>query len=121
MPSDSYLRRRCASSNRRGQRAGGACARPRGLRGGDAAPDAGAVDAILSVFRPDVLQTDLADLAGLRLPAGLALLPVLRAGEPEADALPGTLPPRMLFEGARSGSGWRPTGAGGAAGGAQAS
>lgn len=69
------------------------------------------LDAILSGFRPDVLQTDRADLVGLRLPAGLALLPVLRAGEPEADALPGTLPPRILFEGPRSGLGlatdWR--------------
>jgi phosphoribosylanthranilate isomerase len=69
------------------------------------------LDAILSGFRPDVLQTDQADLAHLRLPAALALLPVLRAGAADVDALPGALPPRILFEGPRSGAGvstdWR--------------
>ncbi len=69
------------------------------------------LDAILQGFRPDVLQTDQVDLAHLRLPAGLAVLPVLRAVAPDADALPRTLPPRILFEGARSGTGlatdWR--------------
>jgi phosphoribosylanthranilate isomerase len=74
-------------------------------------PTQAQLDAILGGFRPDVLQTDQADVAGLRLPARLALLPVLRAGQPDADALPGTLPPRILFEGPRSGAGvatdWR--------------
>jgi len=59
------------------------------------------VDEIVQVFRPDVLQTDLADLAGLRLPQALSQLPVLRAG---AGADVG-LPPMLLFEGHRSGSG----------------
>ena len=53
------------------------------------------------MFRPDVLQSDAADLATLRLPQTLALLPVLR-GAPAASV---PLPPRLLFEGARSGSG----------------
>ena len=78
-------------------------------------PTQAQLDAILSGFRPDVLQTDQADLAALRLPASLALLPVLRPGiagvDADADALPGGLPPRILFEGPRSGAGiatdWR--------------
>jgi phosphoribosylanthranilate isomerase len=57
------------------------------------------VDRILREFVPDVLQTDLADIAGLRLPSHLQLLPVVRARPPE------TLPPRILFEGPRSGAG----------------
>jgi phosphoribosylanthranilate isomerase len=62
-------------------------------------PSQALVDEVLAVFRPDVLQSDAADLATLRLPQGLALLPVLRA------APAGPLPPRLLFEGASSGSG----------------
>lgn len=58
------------------------------------------VDAILAGFAPDVLQTDAADLATLALPATLGVLPVLRTGA----ALP-ALPPRCLFEAARSGAG----------------
>jgi phosphoribosylanthranilate isomerase len=64
-------------------------------------PAQSALDEMLRVFRPDVLQTDHADLAALVLPAALALLPVLRSGEP----LPGSLPSRILFEGPDSGSG----------------
>jgi phosphoribosylanthranilate isomerase len=64
-------------------------------------------DEILRVFRPDVLQGDLADLAALRLPASLELLPVVRDGV----TAPPALPRRILFEGADSGSGrtsdWR--------------
>src|SRR5881227_643582 len=64
-------------------------------------PTQSAVDEILEVFAPDVLQTDLTDLERLTLPAGLERLPVLRAGgEP-----PATVPRRVLFEGPRSGSG----------------
>lgn len=59
------------------------------------------LDEILRVFRPDVLQTDAADLATLRLPSTLALLPVVRAGE----AAPARLPARLLFEGPASGTG----------------
>src|SRR5215475_2628213 len=36
------------------------------------------IDEILNGFRPDVLQTDAADFASLRLPATLERLPVLR-------------------------------------------
>jgi phosphoribosylanthranilate isomerase len=56
---------------------------------------------ILRVFEPDVLQSDAADLAGLRLPAALQLLPVVRAGAPA----PEPLPRRLLFEGPVSGIG----------------
>ena len=59
------------------------------------------VDEVLSVFRPDALQTDAEDLAGLRLPAWLRLIPVLRAGR----TLPQPLPGRILFEGPVSGAG----------------
>jgi phosphoribosylanthranilate isomerase len=71
-------------------------------------PSQAAIDQIVREFVPDVLQTDLADLAGLRLPASLAVLPVLRAdasASADASALPRPLPPRILFEGARSGTG----------------
>ena len=64
-------------------------------------PDQQLVDEILRVFQPDVLQTDLQDFDVLTLPDTLARLPVLRAGVGSGAALPR----RMLFEGARSGSG----------------
>lgn len=64
-------------------------------------PEQRAVDEILEVFRPDVLQSDWQDLSSLRLPRELALLPVLRAGQQE----PSPLPPRFLFEGPVSGTG----------------
>jgi len=64
-------------------------------------PSQSLVDDIVAGFRPDVLQTDVADLARLRLPAGLALLPVLRSGQ----ALPAPLPARCLYESAASGKG----------------
>jgi len=88
------------------------------------------VDEILRVFRPDVLQTDVADLSALRLPADLEVLPVLRgpqdvpadAGRSRVNSLahllrstkgtvvrpssPGAFStPRVLFEGQISGSG----------------
>ncbi|GAC1455634.1 MAG: phosphoribosylanthranilate isomerase [Steroidobacteraceae bacterium] len=70
-------------------------------------PTQAAVDEILAVFRPDILQTDAADLQALRLPAALELLPVIRAGE----TAPPVLPARILFEGPVSGAGvaadWR--------------
>jgi phosphoribosylanthranilate isomerase len=73
-------------------------------------PSQRALDDILSVFQPDLLQTDAADFAALRLPAALGRLPVVRAGE-----APATLPPRLLFEGPASGAGrlvdWRAAGA----------
>ena len=64
-------------------------------------PDQQLVDEILRVFQPDVLQTDLQDFDVLTLPDTLARLPVLRAGVGSGAALPR----RLLFEGARSGSG----------------
>jgi phosphoribosylanthranilate isomerase len=64
-------------------------------------PSQAAIDQILREFRPDVLQTDLSDIARLQLPAQLAVLPVVRAG----TSLPDPLPPRILFEGPRSGIG----------------
>jgi phosphoribosylanthranilate isomerase len=64
-------------------------------------PTQGAVDEILALFKPDVLQTDAADLERLALPAGLERLPVLRAG----SAVPARLPARILFEGPVSGAG----------------
>jgi phosphoribosylanthranilate isomerase len=60
-----------------------------------------ALDEMLRVFRPDVLQTDDSDLAELELPASLELLPVVRTGA-GTRAL---LPVRILFEGPASGSG----------------
>jgi phosphoribosylanthranilate isomerase len=66
-------------------------------------PSQAAIDQILRDFNPDVLQSDLADLAQLRLPSQLAVLPVLRAGASLPAA--GAVPPRLLFEGPRSGTG----------------
>lgn len=59
------------------------------------------LDEVWSVFRPDVLQTDIDDLAELKMPEGLQVTPVMRAGR----ALPEALPPRLLFEGPVSGTG----------------
>lgn len=59
------------------------------------------VDEVLEGFAPDVLQTDAADFGQLRLPRTLERLAVLR-GAPQQH---GTLPARVLFEGAVSGSG----------------
>jgi len=58
------------------------------------------IDEILALLRPDVLQSDAADFAQLRLPEHLERLPVLRGA---CDSR--TLPPRLLFEGAVSGAG----------------
>ena len=69
------------------------------------------IDDIVAIFKPDVLQTDTADLPNLRLPAQLQLLPVFRgAGDPVggdrgANNESYALPPRLLFEGATSGAG----------------
>jgi len=64
-------------------------------------PTQQALDEILAAFKPDVLQTDVADLRMLRLPRQLELLPVLRGG----DAEQASLPARLLFEGLASGAG----------------
>ena len=56
---------------------------------------------ILRDFRPDILQTDIEDIAALDLPATLPVLAVMRPGSQAACALPA----RVLFEGPVSGSG----------------
>src|SRR4051794_21186927 len=43
-------------------------------------PEQSAVDEIIAVFKPDVLQTDIEDFRALKLPATLERLPVVRAG-----------------------------------------
>jgi phosphoribosylanthranilate isomerase len=63
-------------------------------------PQQPALDEMLRVFCPDVLQTDATDLASLRLPSALELLPVVRSADGAAS-----LPPRILFEGPASGTG----------------
>jgi phosphoribosylanthranilate isomerase len=64
-------------------------------------PTQAALEEILAVFKPDILQSDVADLLALQLPRALELLPVIRAGE----TLPQELPARILFEGPMSGTG----------------
>lgn len=91
-------------------------------------PTQAEVDQVLAGFHPDLIQTDAADFAALRLPADLERLPVLRAGaaadatvspSTAATALTGEIMAgtardsvrRWLVEGPRSGSGqvadWR--------------
>jgi phosphoribosylanthranilate isomerase len=67
-------------------------------------PSQALVDAAVEALQPDWLQADVDDLQYLRLPQGLRALPVFRSGV----ALPERLPPRLLYEGARSGQGERP-------------
>jgi len=64
-------------------------------------PSRALVDEVLQVFKPDVLQTDWEDIAGLKLPSQLQVLPVLRASK----SRPTILPKRFLFEGPVSGTG----------------
>ena len=64
-------------------------------------PSQAAIDEIVRVFAPDLLQSDAEDLAQLRLPAALETLAVVRQG----GALPAPLPRRILFEGPSSGTG----------------
>jgi phosphoribosylanthranilate isomerase len=59
------------------------------------------VDEILSLFSPDVFQTDAEDFVTLTLPATVERCPVVRAGAGE----PQPLPARVLFEGPVSGTG----------------
>jgi phosphoribosylanthranilate isomerase len=56
----------------------------------------------LTVFAPDWLQTDAADLATITLPGGCTALPVYRDGNAPADT---DLPDRLLYEGTASGTG----------------
>ena len=43
-------------------------------------PTQAELDEVLAGFKPDIVQTDAADFAALHVPAGIAVLPVLRAG-----------------------------------------
>jgi phosphoribosylanthranilate isomerase len=65
-------------------------------------PTQSQLDEVCAQFQPDVLQTDLEDLASLRLPTQLAVMPVVR-GFPAGAAAAGH--PRILFEGPVSGVG----------------
>jgi phosphoribosylanthranilate isomerase len=63
-------------------------------------PTQSQLDEMWSAFRPDVLQVDADDLETLRVPAGLTVMPVVRAvGRGLARH------PRILFEGPVSGVG----------------
>lgn len=66
-------------------------------------PEASELEAIFEQFSPDVLQTDAPDFASIVLPAGVQALPVLRHGT--ASAASAQRAGRVLFEGARSGTG----------------
>ena len=66
-------------------------------------PEEALLRQVFDVFRPDVLQSDIQDLEGTALPAGVSAWPVLRGAPSDGIALrPGQ---RLLFEGPRSGSG----------------
>jgi phosphoribosylanthranilate isomerase len=65
-------------------------------------PAADAWRRVLDVLAPDWLQTDAEDFSGIDLPPGCRALPVFRNGRVPATS---SLPPRLLFEGAVSGSG----------------
>jgi phosphoribosylanthranilate isomerase len=64
-------------------------------------PTQSQLDEVCAEFRPDVLQTDVEDLATLRLPMGLSVMPVVRSAVGRASAGH----PRILFEGPVSGIG----------------
>jgi phosphoribosylanthranilate isomerase len=59
------------------------------------------LDEIVREFKPDGWQTDINDLAVLRVPRQLPILPVLRSGSPALQSPPR----RFLFEGPVSGQG----------------
>ncbi len=59
------------------------------------------VDEVCALFKPDMMQTDMDDLRSLNIPQHVQVLPVFRNG----IAIGSALPPRVLFEGARSGLG----------------
>lgn len=63
-------------------------------------PEQALVETVLAALRPDAWQSDAADFAALRVPAEVRRWPVFRGGE-----APRSPPPRLLFEGARSGAG----------------
>lgn len=64
-------------------------------------PSQAQLDEVCEVLQPDVVQTDIQDLAALRIPEQIRVNPVVRAGTP----WPAVLPERLLFEGPVSGAG----------------
>ena len=67
-------------------------------------PTQSQLDEVWGEFRPDVLQTDVEDLQRLKVPMGLAVMPVIRTGvrlKPD----PHHSHQRLLFEGPVSGVG----------------
>ena len=64
-------------------------------------PSQALLDSVVEAIRPDRVQADAGDLAGLRLPPGQAVLPVVRGNASPPQPLPACL----LLEGARSGVG----------------
>ncbi len=75
-------------------------------------PTQNQLDEVWSAFRPDVLQTDMEDLATLRLPMGMAVMPVMRHAvglKPDLQSYVGgrgaARHKRLLFEGPVSGVG----------------
>ena len=62
-------------------------------------PTQSQLDEVCASFRPDVLQTDVEDLQTLRVPMGLAVMPVVRSGGGGGPYS------RILFEGPVSGVG----------------
>jgi phosphoribosylanthranilate isomerase len=69
-------------------------------------PTQSQLDEVWSTFRPDLLQTDVEDLETLRVPMGMAVMPVVRGGigvGPKPDLLRKNQ--RILFEGPVSGVG----------------
>jgi phosphoribosylanthranilate isomerase len=74
-------------------------------------PTQGAVDEIVRLLGPDLLQSDAEDFTALRLPSSLETLAVVR----ESGAVPAPLPARVLYEGPASGRGqtvdWNAAGA----------
>ncbi len=65
------------------------------------------VDEVCAALRPDAVQTDAGDFAGLNLPPGIARLPVYRDGTPLDAASGPERHGRILYEGVRSGAGER--------------
>src|SRR5262245_58604354 len=51
-------------------------------------PSQALMDEVMRVLRPDILQTDVGDLATLRVPSGLQVVPVLRDGQAAPQPVP---------------------------------
>jgi phosphoribosylanthranilate isomerase len=64
-------------------------------------PEQALLDEVCAVLRPDVIQTDIEDLASLHVPTTVQVNPVVRAGR----VLPAPLPAKIVFEGPVSGIG----------------